>query len=76
MSSEDKCDDLMKSYQTIASSNQDLENLNAYLIRPIEEAKKQTRKAMKSRSGSINGDDGKSNGYILGSSNKKEPHRR
>ena len=75
MYSEEKFDDLMKSYQTIASSNQDLENLNAYLIRQIEEAKKQTRKAMKSRSGSINGDDGKSNGYILGSSNK-EPHRR
>jgi len=36
---EEKFDALMKGYRTIASSNQDLENQNAYLRRQIRRSK-------------------------------------
>jgi len=75
MSLEEKFDALMKSYETIASSNQELENQNAYLRHQIEETEKQTKKPMKRPSGSVHGDDGKSNSY-LSSSSHEEPHRR
>ena len=61
MSLEEKFDAFMKSCQTIACSNQDLENQNGYFRRQIEETKKQTKKAVKTLSSSILGDDGKSN---------------
>jgi len=52
MSLKEKFDALMKSYQTIVSANQDLENQNAYLRHQIEETKKQAKKAGKNPSGS------------------------
>jgi len=50
MSLEEKFGALMKSYQTIASSNLELENQNAYLRRQVKETKKQPRRAVKSPS--------------------------
>ena len=76
MSLEEKFDAFMKSCQTIACSNQDLENQNGYFRRQIEETKKQTKKAVKSPSGLIREYDDESNNYISSSSHAKKPHRR
>ena len=76
MSLEEKFEALMKSYQTITSSNLELQNQNTYLGRKIEENKKQTKKVLKSPSCSIHKDDGESSSYSSSSSLEKESHRR
>ena len=74
MSLEEKIDALMKSYEIIASSNQELENQDAYLRWQLEETKKQLKKVVKSPFDSILEDDGKSSSYSLSSSREKEPY--
>ena len=53
MSLEEKFEAFMKSYQTIASSNLELENQNIYLRRQLEETKRLTKGVEKSPSSSI-----------------------
>ena len=76
MSLEEKFEALMKSYQTIASSNLELVNQNTYLRCQIEENKKPIKKVMKSTLSSIQEDDRESSGYFSSSSREKESHRR
>jgi len=76
MSLEDKFEALMKSYQTIASSNLELVNNNSYLRRQIEENAKRTKKVIKSPSSPIQKDDGESSTYSSRSSHEKESPRR
>jgi len=75
MSLEEKFEALMKSCQTIASSNLELVNQNTYLRSQIEETKKQTMIVEKSSSSSIHEEDGKSSSYSLSSLREKESHK-
>jgi len=47
----------------VSTTNQELENQNAYLRHHIEEAMKQAKKAVKSPFDSVDEDDGKSSSY-------------
>jgi len=76
MSLEEKFKALMKSYQTISSSNLELENHNVYLRHQLEETKKQTRSVEKSSFRSIHEDDRESSSYSSSSLREKESHKK
>jgi len=72
MSLEEKFKDLMKTYQTIASSNLELVNQNTYLRCQTEETKKQMMRVKKRSSRSIHEEDGESSSYSFSLLREKE----
>ena len=74
MTLEEKFETLMKNYQTVTSTNEELKSQNEYLRKPLGGNMKQKQKTFESPTGSVYGDEEASNLIIF--SGEDEPPRR
>ena len=74
MTFEEKFEALMKNFQAMTSTDEELKHLNEYLWKQLDENMKQEQKAFESPTGSIHGDEEASN--LIISSGEDEPPRR
>jgi len=67
---------LMKNYETVVSSNEELNNHIEYLRRQLDELMKQKKKILTSSSGSMGKEESEKDCNPLDSSSEEEPQRR